>query len=96
MHVGDAAGAEPVAAAAPATAFALFPGIGKFFSSAEAKVVVPSGPLGGGIVPVPPVRSTLTVSWAFAGPQVPEVPAILQRVTALLRLLWMDVSMVLP
>jgi hypothetical protein len=48
-------------------------------SSAEVKFVVPLGPLAGGTVPVPPVRSTAILT--PAGLQVPEVPAMLQRVT---------------
>ena len=41
--------------------------------------MVPPGPLAAGAVPVPPVRSTATLT--PAGPQGPEVPTMLQRVT---------------
>jgi hypothetical protein len=53
--------------------------IGLLTSSAAVRVVVPSGPLAAGAVPVPPWRSTATLT--PAGPQAPEVPTILQRVT---------------
>ena len=52
-----------------------------FTSSAAVRLVVPSGPLAAGAVPVPPVRSTLTDT--PAGPHAPDVPETLQRVTAL-------------
>ena len=53
--------------------------IGLLTSSAAVRFVVPSGPLAAGAVPVPPVRSTATLT--PAGPQGPEVPTMLQRVT---------------
>jgi hypothetical protein len=53
--------------------------IGLLTSSAGVRVVVPPGPLATGAVPVPPWRSTATLT--PAGPQAPEVPTILQRVT---------------
>lgn len=55
--------------------------MGVFTSSAGVRVVVPDGPLAAGAVPVPPVRSTLTLT--PAGPHAPDVPEILQRVLAL-------------
>lgn len=53
--------------------------IGVLCRSAEVRLVVPSGPLAGGTWPVPPVRSTATLT--PAGPQAPCAPAMLQSVT---------------
>lgn len=75
------ADAVAVGGALVPAARAEFPGMGRFFCSAKDRVVVPPGPLGGGAVPVPPVKST----WMLtpAGPQGPEVPAMLHRVATL-------------
>jgi hypothetical protein len=61
-------------------AISLLP-IGVFTSSAAVRLVVPPGPLAGGTSPVPPVRSTATLT--PAGPQAPCEPAMLQRVAFL-------------
>ncbi len=55
--------------------------IGLFDNWAGVKSFVPAGPLGGGAVPVPPVKSTLILT--PAGPQGPDVPAMLQSVAFL-------------
>lgn len=60
-----------VASAVAAAPVAEFRGIGRFFCLARLKEVVPCGPLGGGTSPVPPVKSTCTLT-PF-GPQAPDV-----------------------
>src|SRR5271155_5254204 len=50
-------------------------------TASEVRLFAPPGPLAGGSSPVPPVRSTATLT--PAGPQAPCEPAMLQRVAFL-------------